>query len=329
VNGFDAPRSMLVMRRSYSYYLLAHSMKLRCLSRLITLFLLATLSLEASADDFLDRMMMQFSQSEIVFQRAESNAPFLPLASANYKRYNDTKLKFDNQPDISIDQTTFAQSAILPILATPKDIAFVGEWINSSNISSNKSGFESFDVTQAALPIGWLRQINQETQVAGFIAPLGYKATLDNSDWDWQTLGGLFARHVYDNDIWWAFGAYFDVGGIEDTYLPYLGAFWQIDEQWSVSAIMPWPAVLFAPTKDTFFRIGASPTGSSWQIDSGSSQINQEISGWDFGVSAEQRVFKNLWLNLETGLGGLRALRINGSHVSMPDFKVDASSYIK
>lgn len=298
-------------------------------SNFLRFLLLVLLSFTANADDFLDRMMMKFSQSEIVFQRAESNAPFLPLANAQYKAYDDTKLKLDDQQSISIDQTTFAQSAILPILATSKDVVFIGEWINNSHISSKSTGFESFDVTQAALPLGWLRQVDPETQIAGFVAPLGYKATLDNSKWDWQTLGGIFSRHVYSDDTWWVFGAYFDVGGIEDTYLPYLGAFWQIDEKWSLSAIMPWPAVLFAPTKDTFFRFGASPTGSSWQVDSGSSQINQEISGWDFGISAEQRIFKNLWINLETGLGGLRALRLNNGHVSMPDLKVDSSTYIK
>lgn len=298
-------------------------------TRLIGFSLIIPLCIEAKADDFLNDMMMKFSQSEIIFQRADSNAPFLPLANVQYKAYDDTKLKLDNHQEISIDQTTFAQSAILPILATPRDVVFVGEWINNSHISSNSPDFESFDVTQAGIPIGWLRQINPETQLGGFVAPLGYKSSKDNSNWSWQTLGGLFSRHEYNKEIWWAFGAYFDVGGIDDTYLPYLGAFWQVDKRWSISAIMPWPSVLFAPTKDTFFRFGASPTGSSWQIDSGSSQINQEISGWDFGISGEQRIFKSLWLSLETGLGGLRALRINNGSVIMPDLKVDASSYVK
>jgi hypothetical protein len=295
----------------------------------LSLLLLVSLSSWANADDFLDRMMVKFSQSKIVLQRAESNAPFIPLAYAEYKIYSDTNLNLDNQQTISIDQTTFAQGAVLPILATSRDVLFIGEWVNSSQITSDTSGFESFDVAQAAIPVGWLRQLNSETQVAGFIAPLGYKASLQGSNWEWQTFGGLFGRHVYSDDIWWAFGAYFDVGGIEDSYLPYLGAFWQIDEKWSLSAIMPWPAVLFAPTKDTFFRFGASPTGSSWQIDTATAQINQELSGWDFGLSGEQRIYKNLWFKLETGVGGLRSLRLKEGKIKMPDLKVDSSSYIK
>lgn len=298
-------------------------------TKLYVLFAASLISSTSSAKDYVGEMLMKFAQSEIVFQRAESNAPFVPVAFAEYKAYNDTEVVLDNQQTISIDQTTFAQSAVLPILASSKDIVFIGEWMNNSHIVSDSVGFESFSVTQAALPLGWLRQLDSETQMGGFIAPLGYKASLEGSSWDWQTLGGLFGRHVYSDNIWWAFGAYFDVGGIDDTYLPYLGANWQIDEKWTISAIMPWPAVLFAPSKDTLFRFGASPSGSSWKIDSGSTKINQEISGWDFGIAAEQRIHKGLWFKLEAGLGGLRALRVRDGVIDTPDLKVDASSYIK
>ncbi len=290
----------------------------------ITLF-----SLKCNAKDLISEMAAQFANSEIQFQRAESNVPFLPLAYAEYKNYDDTKLKLEDGDTVTIDQTTFAQGAVLPILASPRDVLFIGEWINTSQISSSSPGFESFDATQVAIPLGWLHQESQDTQIGGFIAPLGYKADLDDSGWSWQTLGGAFSRHTYSDDIWWAFGAYFDVGGIDDTYLPYLGAFWQVNEKLSISAIMPWPAILYAPTKNTLFRFGASPTGSSWQVNRDTTQIAQELSGWDFGVAAEHRVFKSLWFKVEAGFGGLRALRLENDEIKAPDFKVDASSYVK
>lgn len=297
--------------------------------KLCALFSFTLISLQSNAKDLISDMTVQFANSEIQFQRAGSNIPFLPLAYADYKDYDDTKLTLENGDTITIDQTTYAQGAVLPILASPRDVLFIGEWINKSHISSNTPGFESFDVTQAAIPLGWLHQESQDTQIGGFIAPLGYKADLNGSGWSWQTLGGAFSRHTYSDDIWWAFGAYFDIGGIDDTYLPYLGVFWQINEKLSISAIMPWPAMLYAPTKNTLFRFGASPTGSSWQVNRDTTEINQELSGWDFGISAEHRAFKSLWFKIETGFGGLRALRVETNKIKAPDLEIDASSYIK
>lgn len=304
-------------------------MNMRFRLKIFALLSFTLISLQSNAKDLISDMATQFADSEIQFQRADSNIPFLPLAYAEYKNYDDTKLTLENDESIIIDQTTYAQGGVLPILASPEDVLFVGEWINKSHISSNSPGFESFDVTQAAIPLGWLHQESPDTQIGGFIAPLGYKADLDGSGWSWQTLGGAFSRHTYSDDIWWAFGAYFDVGGIDDTYLPYLGVFWQVNEKLSVSAIMPWPAILYAPTKNTLFRFGAAPTGSSWKVNRDTTEINQELSGWDFGISAEHRAFKSLWFKVETGFGGLRALRVETNKVKAPDFKVDASSYIK
>lgn len=283
----------------------------------------------AHASGFFDAAMQDFSSSEIVFQRTTSNVPFMPLAYIEHKVYGDTTLVLEDKSKISIDQTTFSQSAIVPFLASPKDIIFVGEWVNNSHLKSNNASFESFDVTQAALPVGWLRQVDKRTQVGGFIAPLAYKASIENSQWSWETLGGIFSRKVHSETTWWAFGLYFNVGGLEDTYLPYLGAYFQLSDQWSLSAIIPWPAILYAPTQDSLFRFGASPTGSSWQLDQESTEISQKISGWDFGLSGEHRIYENLWLKLEGGVGGLRALRLENGDLQAPDFKVDASSYIK
>jgi hypothetical protein len=301
-----------------------------CAQRLPFFFIAClSLSITSASANSIEETMNRFSSSEIVFHRSSSNAPFLPLAYAELKEYSDSQIKLSDDRTINIDQRTFSQSAIAPILASPRDIIFLGEWISSSKIESDAVGLESFDVTQVALPIGWLRQTSNDNQIGGFLSPLGYKASLSESSWNWEALGGAFGRYVQDKHTWWAYGVYFNVGGIEDTYLPYVGAFWQIDDRWSLSAIMPWPAMLYAPNQKTLFRLGASPTSSAWRLSQDNAEVSQEISGWDFGLSGERRIYGNLWLKLEGGVGGLRALRLEDGDLRAPDLTVNASSYIK
>lgn len=312
-------------------YFLRTSPRVRYCVRRSALFVIPCLALFTTSvcADPIDELTNRFANSEIVFQRSSSNAPFLPLAYVEVKEYSDSHIALSDDRKITVDQRTFSQSAIVPFLASPRDIIFLGEWINNSKIESDAIGLESFDVTQVALPIGWLRQTSDDNQVGGFLAPLGYKASLNESRWNWEALGGAFGRYVQDKHTWWAYGVYFNVGGIEDTYLPYLGAFWQIDDRWSLSAIMPWPAILYAPSPKTLFRFGASPTASAWRLSQDNTEVSQEISGWDFGLSGERRIYKNLWFKLEGGVGGLRALRLEDGNLRAPDLKVDASSYIK
>jgi hypothetical protein len=158
--------------------------------------------------------------------------------------------------------------------------------------------------------------------------PLGYKASLANASWRWEYLGGAFARYVQRDDLWWAFGVFADVGPDDDTYLPYAGVSWDITDQWTLSAIMPWPAVLYAPDRDTLVRLGASPSGAAWSLGSGADKVGYELASWDLGVTAEHRMTGNFWVGLKAGVGGLRTLRMTGSDWIGPEVDLGSSPYI-
>ena len=158
--------------------------------------------------------------------------------------------------------------------------------------------------------------------------PLGHDSDLNESGWNWQTLGGGFARWEQRDDLWWAFGLYFDVGGEDDFVIPYLGASWEINQRWTVSAVMPWPAVLYAPTPDWLFRLGVSPSGASWSIEPEDGEAYVNIDSWDFGLGVERRFFRHFWAGIEAGWGGFRGLRLSDDGADSIDLDVGSSGYV-
>ena len=215
----------------------------------------------------------------------------------------------------------------MPFLLGERDALVIGEYLSWSDFSVKAASDDSFAVTTVGLPVAWLRQVDPAWQVAAFVMPLGHHDDIDGSNWAWQYLGGTFARYVQHERLWWAFGFYFDVAPGDNFYIPYVGASWVINERWTVSAVMPWPALLYAPDKDWLFRLGASPSGSSWSFNPEGGDAAVNLDAWDFGLSAERRLSGGIWLSMEVGVGGFRGLRLSGTDVDAPDLDVSTSPY--
>ena len=283
-------------------------------------------------ESLMRRMTSQFEHSKIEFQRAESNIPFIPFAFLGASYYGDADVDGNGSrkgKDIEYSVTTVSQAAGLPFLLTDRDALVVGEYVSIADIDIDTDNTDSFTVATLGLPVGWLRQINPDWQSIAFVMPIGHRDDRDGSQWTWQYLGGTFARYVQHDRLWWAFGFYADVGPGDDFYIPYVGASWSLNERWTISAMMPWPAILYAPDKDWLFRLGASPSGASWSFDTqDSSDTTINLDAWDFGLGAERRLARNVWLGVEVGVGGFRGLRLSGSDVESPDLDVSTAAYV-
>ena len=186
----------------------------------------------------------------------------------------------------------------------------IGEWMSRTTFDLQDAATEDLEVFSVAVPIGWIRQAAPSWQVAAFVAPLGH--TTPEDDWYWETLGGVFARHTTSDRTAWIFGAYFDVAPLEDFYTPYLGATFVLNERWTINAVMPWPAVTYAPSTDWSFRLGVTPSGASWSIEPGARQPRMSLSSWNFGLAIERRLHKSIWVAGEIGVSALRGLSIVG-----------------
>ncbi len=293
---------------------------------LCTLSLL-TASLPVQADPaFMQRWVEQFADSEIVFLRGSTNVPFQPLAFVDATHYGESTLERADGSSVSARQTTLSQGAVLPFLMSPRDALLVGDWVSWSHFDSTSSNLDSFDVLSVGVPVGWFRQVNDRWQAGGFVMPLGHKASGEH--WSWETMTGGFARYVQNDRLWWAFGLYADFSPGDNLYLPYVGASYALNERWTLSAVMPWPAVLYAPDSHTLYRLGVSPSGASWSTETGTSDIQYELDTWDFGFSAARRLQGNLWLEGEVGVTGLSGMSLRGSDWEEPDFDVSNSPYI-
>lgn len=291
--------------------------------------IMAIWTVPASAGGLQD-IVDSIAGSELIFKRSTSNVPFFPVAFLNTTHYGDTEVRDPSAGGrtFSYQQTAVSQAAALPFLISPRDLVAVGEWISWSRFDANASQRDSFDVVSVGIPVGWMRQVDDAWQTAAFAMPLGHKSSLSNSSWRWEYMAGAFARYVQNDDLWWVFGAFADVGPDEDIYLPYFGAAWAITEQWEISAILPWPTVSYAPSRDTLFQFGATPSGSSWSVRQATGDVYFNLDAWDLGLSAERRVSGNLWARVQVGVGGLRGLRIAGGAWESPDFDIGTSPFI-
>jgi hypothetical protein len=118
-----------------------------------------------------------------------------------------------------------------------------------------------------------------------------------------------------------------DIAPEEDFYIPSVGASWSINDHWTLSAVMPWPALLYAPDHDWLFSLGASPSGASWNVSSGRDDVAVNYDAWDFDIRGERRIAGNLWLGARAGVGGLRGVRFSGGDFDWPDVNVGSSGF--
>lgn len=292
---------------------------------LMTICVFSTPAFAAEKANFVQTIEEQFKASDITFGTANSNVPFIPVAFAGSKFYSDTQAEGPNSNKLEYDVNSYQQAAGVPFFMGQKDVLVLGEYLSWTEFNVHTNGVNSFEVASVGLPIGWLKQVKPSWQMAAFVMPFGHYTMLKHDEyWDWEYMGGVFARYVQSETLWWAFGVYADVAEHDDNfYTPYVGASWAINEEWTLSAIMPWPAISYAPSSDWLFQLGASPSSSSWSIDLERNNTSMNLDAWDFGLSVEHRVYGNFWLSAEAGVGGFRALRFSDSDVE--DVDVDFS----
>jgi len=284
--------------------------------------------LDAEEAGFVRDIAQRFLDSEIDLQRSRSNVPFLPLATLNTNFYADTDVDLSSGPDLQYDLNMISQYAVLPLLVSPRDALFVGEYLSMARFDVADDGVDDFDVATVALPLGWLRQASEDWQIGGFVMPMAHRSTLEGSGWNMQYLGGAFGRYTQTDRLWWLYGIYADVSPEDDFVIPYVGASWSINENWTLSAVLPWPSLLYSPDGNWLFRAGISPSGASWGISTDSGDVGVNYDAWDIDVGIERRIAGNIWLGFSTGIGGLRGLRFDGSGFEAPDIDIGSSGFI-
>ena len=285
----------------------------------------------APEEGFVERAARAFTESDLVFARGFSNAPFLPVAFLGNTHYGDAAVSEEGAtPETAGTRyrvNSTSQYGGIPFLLSKRSMAVLGEYVSYSNFTVDNG--EDFSVASASLAAGYLYQVNPDWQVIGALVPFYNHSSLGERGKDyWQVMGGAVARYTHNDRLWWLFGVVFDDSDFGTSVLPYVGASLILNERWSVSAILPWPQVMYAPSKDWFVSLGASYSGNSWAIDTGTGKVGLNLSGFDFGFGGGMRLKGPLWLEGAVGVGGLRALTINDGEVSGPSIDVSSSPFV-
>ncbi len=282
-------------------------------------------------EGFVERAARAFTESDLVFARSFSNAPFLPVAFLGSTHYGDATVSEEGAtPETAGTRyrvNSTSQYGGIPFLLNKRSMAVLGEYVSYSNFTVDNG--EDFSVASASLAAGYLYQVNPDWQVIGALVPFYNHSSLGERGKDyWQVMGGAVARYTRNDRLWWLFGVVFDDSDFGTSVLPYVGASLTLNERWSVSAILPWPQVMYAPSKDWFVSLGASYSGNSWAVNSTTGAVGLNLSGFDFGFGAGMRLKGPLWLEGAVGVGGLRALTITDGEVSGPSIDVSSSPFV-
>lgn len=272
--------------------------------------------------------------SQFRFRRTDSNAPYLQLAWVDVSHYGSTTLRNSAGSAIgAYQQDTVSQGLLLPKLVSPRDMLVLGDWISYTSLQAEAqtpggSGpGRDVDVLSIGLPLGWMRQINDSWQFAGFVAPLAHRATDRSEPWFWEAMGGAFG--VYWPGRWmWVFGAYADISSEEQFYIPYAGGSLQINREWTLSLVLPWPALIYAPTTDWLLLTGITPAGTTWTVKGPQQDLAIDQDSWNLSLAAERRVWRNFWLRLEGGVSGFRGFAFVGGDWQGPNSSGGTSPYI-
>jgi len=283
-------------------------------------------------EGFIERAARAFTESDLVFARSFSNAPFLPVAFLGGTHYGDATVSEEGATPETAGRkyqvSSTSQYAGVPFLLSKRSMAVLGEYVSYADFSVDNG--EDFSVTSVAIAAGYLYQVNPDWQVIAALVPFYNHSSLGERGQDyWQVMGGAVARYTRNDRLWWLFGVVFDDSDFGTSVLPYVGASLTLTERWSVSAILPWPQLMYAPSKDWFLSLGASYSGNSWAVNNTTGQVGLNLSGFDFGFGGAMRLKGPLWLEGSVGVGGLRALTINDGDLSGPSIDVSSSPFIK
>ncbi len=283
-------------------------------------------------EGFIERAARAFTESDLVFARSFSNAPFLPVAFLGSSHYGDAMVSEEGAtPETAgtrYQATGTSQYAGVPFLLSKRSMAVLGEYVSYADFSVDNG--EDFTVTSASIAAGYLYQVDPDWQVIAALVPFYNHSSLGERGKDyWQVMGGAVARYTRNDRLWWLFGVVFDDSDFGTSVLPYVGASLTLNERWSVSAILPWPQVMYAPSKDWFVSLGASYSGNSWAVNNATGAVGLNLSGFDLGFGGAMRLKGPLWLEGSVGVGGLRALTITDGDVSGASIDVSSSPFIK
>ena len=279
-------------------------------SRAHNILVVVALSLSPTARAGIDDLVQAIAHSDIRFTLADSYVPFIPIAWANYRHYTETE--FVNNVGLGKFREDQANlGAIVPAYVGQRDMVLVGFDAAFSQFDFDTPAVRDANVVTLTPVAGWLRQLDDDSQIGAFVAPLFSSALDDSSEWGAEAFAGVIGSYRANDRLMWIYGGVYEYSFGDHYFYPYVGLRWTPDEHWAVSLVAPWPTIAYAPNENFFINVGVTPGGASWRVNDAGDEAVASFGSWNLSTGAAYRLSGHFWLHAEAGFAGLRSLEIN------------------
>jgi hypothetical protein len=253
----------------------------------------------------IDSILESFHRSDFSFGRTDGNAPFPPLAWLSYQDRGESELSLNNQT-VRFDESCMSQFLLAPLWIGQKDMIVAGEYAGWQKVKFSAPVAAERDLYTFMPILGWMRQTGPRQQVAAFVSPV-YSYGADYAGHEFTELSGyagVIGIKWTSDTFAWAYGMVGDFSADRSLLFPYLGCYWQPSARWSVAAILPWPSVSYAPSRDYMFQVGLSPADATL-ASSPEGNLRMSYSSWNLLFSAHRRLAGNFWVSANAGWSGI------------------------
>lgn len=272
------------------------------------------LGANASQAAIIDVLLERFQKSEFAFGRVDSNAPFPPVGWVAFNAYDESKL-FTNLGELRFKEIGVSQALVAPVWIGRRNMVLLGEYYSWQQVDFTLPRPQRVNINTFMPIAAWLRQVGARGQFGAFIAP----EFIDGAGYDEHGLekyggyAGLIGVHWTSANFAWIYGGVGLFSPDDQVFLPYLGLLWQPKREWSISLILPWPTITYAPTPDYMFQLGLLPAGATLTTSQTGRDLRVSYDSWNLMFSANRRISTSWWISAAVGWSSLSSFSIDSS----------------
>ncbi|MCK5881384.1 MAG: hypothetical protein KAG18_05860 [Sinobacterium sp.] len=271
---------------------------------------------------YIQAMIEDIEASDFVFERSESQFPFLPVSSLQYIQYPENEEPTQN---ISEQAYSFDQFLMLPVWVGKKNMVIVSETLSSRRTVLNG---QRFTQNKSGLILGWMQQANPQWQWGAFTYIQYYDNGHSHIDNSTETLSGALARYRHSGKVHSWYGLVYDTNGGDGYWLPYVGLEWMISPQWMLSFIPPWPSISYISDKGWITRFGILPGQTRALYSEEENVLVDDFSYWSMGLTVEKSLNENIWVAASTGYSGFGKFTLSDDQISLKN-DLDSTPFFK
>lgn len=275
-----------------------------------------------------ERLIEAILKSDFQFDRNISNVPFFPLGylSASYHDALEIDAPISSPSNTEFSYRSFNQGFGLPVWVGKKDMLILGESIELDRLDF---GNRAVDMNTAGILLAWISQPSAAWQMGAF----GYWYNGFNEDAGISSSSGNYSGFIGRYRHKERFHTYWGLVRVKEShdtyYYPYAGFDWYIGHELSLSMVLPWPTLNYAPNNNELYKVGALFSGNEWEFDVNNAPRQNSFSKVDFGVSYEKRLKGMTWFEIGAGYSGFGHIVLDEHGDSQYDSEISGEPYIR